>query len=111
MRSYVGVHWRFDIHDYLKIDPKKVKEEKFKARALSNDVAKHIYRTHRDPTYFLNKTIAYLQRHNITEKRIFISSPKSVLALFTKVGRHYQGYELYTTGDTQVFLNQFRNVL
>ena len=113
-RTFVAVHWRFNQGDFFTRDILEKKEEEVNGRGLPHEAAVHLWKTLKDPRYFLDLLIPHLERnfHNSTQhsgqKVIFITSPMNIAKNFQKIGRDYKGYKLYNSLDTERFLNSFK---
>lgn len=108
IRSYTGVHWRFNEGDFFGNGFKNHNENKVSARGLSNNATKQLHRTLNHPEYFLDQLIPHLaQNYNGTEnsKTLFISSPMNTAKLFRRTG-DYKNFKIFTTTDTQAFLRE-----
>ena len=113
-RTFVGVHWRFNQGDFFHKDIMKMKEEEVNGRGLPHEASVHLWKTLKDPRYFLDLLIPHLERNfNKTtplpgHKIIFITSPLNIAKNFREIGHEYKGYKLYNRLDTEKFLSEFK---
>ena len=112
--EFIAVHWRFNIGDFFKNDVLNKNETEIGNKGVSNDMAKHLYRSMKDFTYFFDHLINYLEK-NSKIKTILITSPINIARDISKISQDqnnkgfYKQYKIITTIDTDQYLTRFRS--
>ena len=120
--EFIGLHFRFNPGDFFEREFLNRTEAEADGNHIPNFIAKHLYRSLNDPRYLVENLIDYLEKDvypkmeksetspkSSLPKTLFITSPKNIADKLATIENHsYKGYTVFTTADSEKFLDFYR---